>query len=56
MIAAQLIRSVRVYRDYKMEIDFNISFEELQKWDSENCAICTAQAPGSHPKEMPEKS
>ena len=56
MIAAQLIRSVRVYRDYKMEIDFNISFEELQKWDSENCAICTAQAPGLHPKEMPEKS
>ena len=30
MIAAQFIKAVRVGRDYNIEIDFNVSFEEFQ--------------------------
>jgi site-specific DNA recombinase len=32
MIAAQFIKAVRVGRDYNIEIDFNVSFEEFQRF------------------------
>lgn len=32
MIAAQFIKAVRVGRDYNIEIDFNVSFEEFQSF------------------------
>ena len=30
MIAAQFVKAVRISRDYNIEIDFNVSFEEFQ--------------------------
>ena len=30
VIAAQLIKSVKLYRGYRIEIEFNISFEDFQ--------------------------
>lgn len=32
MIASQFIKAVRVYRDYELEIDLNISFEDFQSF------------------------
>ncbi len=39
MIAAQLIKSVHVGRDYNMEVLFNVSFQEFQQaqLSGENC-------------------
>ena len=30
MFVSQFIKSVRVFRDYQLEIDFNVSYEEFQ--------------------------
>ena len=30
MFVSQFIKSVRVFRDYRLEIDFNVSYEEFQ--------------------------
>ena len=38
MIAAQFIKAVRVGRDYNIEIDFNISFEEFQSFCNDESA------------------
>lgn len=38
MIAAQFIKAVRVGRDYNVEIDFNISFEEFQSFCNDESA------------------
>lgn len=32
MIVSQLIKSVRVGKDYAIEIDFNVTFEEYQRY------------------------
>ncbi len=47
MIAAQLIKSVHVGRDYNIEVVFNVSFEEFQQAElsGENC---TKSPLGSH--------
>lgn len=31
MIVSQFIKSVRVYRDYTLEVEFNVSFEQFQQ-------------------------
>ena len=36
MIVAQFVKAVRVGRDYNIEIDFNVSFEEFQTYSLEN--------------------
>ncbi|MEG1010739.1 MAG: hypothetical protein RSE54_02675 [Ruthenibacterium sp.] len=36
MIVAQFVKAVRVGRDYNIEIDFNVSFEEFQSYSTEN--------------------
>ena len=38
MIAAQFIKAVRVGRDYNIEIDFNVSFEEFQSFCNDESA------------------
>ena len=35
MIANQFIKSVYVYRDYTLEIEFNVSFEEFKTLNAE---------------------
>lgn len=30
MFISQFVKSVRVYRDYNLEIEFNVSFEEFR--------------------------
>ena len=35
MIISQFIKSVYVYRDYTLEIEFNVSFEEFQTMETE---------------------
>ena len=47
MIVSQFIRSVRVGRDYNIEVDFNVSFEELQSYRADNPAHDKMQAPES---------
>lgn len=44
MIVAQLIKAVRVGRDYNIEIDFNVSFEEFQSYRVKNSEPNSAQA------------
>ena len=48
MIISQFIKSVYVYRDYTLEIEFNVSFEDLRQWllnvrnrDIINRLLCT---------------
>lgn len=36
MIVAQFVKAVRVSRDYNIEIDFNVSFEEFQNFSVKN--------------------
>lgn len=47
MIVSQFIRSVRVGRDYNIEVDFNVSFEELQSYRANNPGYDKMQAPES---------
>ncbi|MEA4964831.1 MAG: recombinase family protein [Oscillospiraceae bacterium] len=47
MIVSQFIRSVRVGRDYNIEVDFNVSFEELQSYRADNPGHDKMQAPES---------
>lgn len=35
MIVAQFIKAVYVHRDYKLEVEFNVSFEEFQRLSSD---------------------
>ena len=44
MIVAQLIKAVRVGRDYNTEIDFNVSFEEFQSYRVKNSEPNSVQA------------
>ena len=44
MIVAQLIKAVRVGRDYNIEIDFNVSFEEFQSYRVKNSEPNSVQA------------
>lgn len=47
MIAAQFIKAVRVGRDYNIEIDFNVSFEEFQSFcnvESANANLSTLRS------------
>lgn len=39
MIISQFIKAVRVGKDYDIEVDFNVSFEELQSF----CACVSKQ-------------
>ena len=45
MIISQFIKSVYVYRDYTLEIEFNVSFEDFQTMTTE----CQDQRPGEQP-------
>ena len=45
MIISQFIKSVYVYRDYTLEIEFNVSFEDFQTMTTE----CQEQGPGEQP-------
>ena len=47
MIVAQFIKAVRVGRDYNIEVDFNVSFEELQSFCTGNSRQDKMQAPES---------
>ena len=35
MFVSQFIKSIRIYRDYRMEIEFNDSFEEFTNMEAE---------------------
>lgn len=35
MFVSQFIKSIRIYRDYRMEIEFNVSFEEFRNMEAE---------------------
>ena len=48
MIVAQFIKAVRVGRDYEIEVDFNVSFEELQRFCIVNPEQGRMQVPESH--------
>ena len=45
MIVHQFIKSVHVYRDYTMEVEFNVSFEEFKTLAAE----CEEPDPGQQP-------
>lgn len=47
MIISQFIRSVRVGRDYSIEVDFNVSFDEFQSYSTSNSTYGNMQAPES---------
>ena len=47
MIVSQFIKAVRVGRDYNIEVDFNVSFEELQSYRADNPGYDKMQAPES---------
>jgi len=47
MIVSQFIRSVRVGRDYDIEVDFNVSFDELQRFCTGDSKHDNMQAPES---------
>ena len=47
MIVSQFIKAVRVGRDYNIEVDFNVSFEELQSYRANNPRHNKMQAPES---------
>jgi len=47
MIVSQFIRSVRVGRDYNIEVDFNVSFDEFQSYCTSNSTHGNMQAPES---------
>ena len=47
MIVSQFIKAVRVGRDYNIEVDFNVSFEELQSYRADNSGHDKMQAPES---------
>lgn len=47
MIVSQFIKAVRVGRDYNIEVDFNVSFEELQSYRANNPGHDKMQAPES---------
>ena len=47
MIISQFIRSVRVGRDYNIEVDFNVSFDEFQSYSTSNSTHGNMQAPES---------
>ena len=47
MIVSQFIKSVRVGKDYNIEVDFNVSFEELQNFCTCNSKQDEMQAPES---------
>ena len=47
MIVSQFIKAVRVGRDYNIEVDFNVSFEELQSYRADNPEHDKMQAPES---------
>ena len=47
MIVSQFIKAVRVGRDYNIEVDFNVSFEELQNYRADNPGHDKMQAPES---------
>ena len=35
MFVSQFIKSIRIYRNYRMEIEFNVSFEEFRNMEAE---------------------
>lgn len=39
MIVSQFVKAVRVGRDYNIEVDFNVSFEEFQNFSMEEKKI-----------------
>ena len=47
MIVSQFIRSVRVGRDYNIEVDFNVSFDEFQSYCTSDSTHGNMQAPES---------
>jgi len=47
MIVSQFIRSVRVGRGFNIEVDFNVSFDELQSYSTSNSVHGNMQAPES---------
>lgn len=47
MIVSKFIKAVRVGRDYNIEVDFNVSFEELQSYRADNSGHDKMQAPES---------
>lgn len=47
MIVSQFIKAVRVGRDYNIEVDFNVSFEELQSYRADHSGQEKMQAPES---------
>lgn len=48
MIVAQFVKAVRVSRDYNIEIDFNVSFEEFQNFSVKNGEPVILQPLRSH--------
>lgn len=48
MIVAQFLKAVRVSRDYNIEIDFNVSFEEFQNFSVKNGEPVILQPLRSH--------
>lgn len=48
MIVAQFVKAVRVSRDYNIEIDFNVSFEEFQNFSIKNGEPVILQPLRSH--------
>lgn len=47
MIVSKFIKAVRIGRDYNIEVDFNVSFEELQSYRADNSGHDKMQAPES---------
>lgn len=47
MIVSQFIKAVRVGRDYNIEVDFNVPFEELQSYRADHSGQEKMQAPES---------
>ena len=50
MIVVQFIKAVRVGKDYEIEVDFNVSFKELQSFCTGNSGQEKMQAPAPHKK------
>ena len=53
MIVAQFVKAVRVSRDYNIEIDFNVSFEEFQNFSVKNGEPVILQPLRSHTASSP---
>jgi len=47
MIVSQFIQSVRVGRGFNIEVDFNVSFDELQSYSTSSSVHGNMQAPES---------